>query len=52
VKKSGDVSSGGFDWCGLVGRKPCLPAFMGERKVLYQVTTLNRWITVFYSLPE
>jgi len=34
------------------GRKPCLPAFIGERKVSYQLTTLNRWITVFYSLPE
>jgi len=34
-------------WCGLVGRKPCLPAFMVERKVSYQLKTLNRWIIVF-----
>ena len=34
VKKTGDVSSGDFDGSGPVGRKPCLPAFTGERKVL------------------
>ena len=31
VKKAGAVSSGGFDWSGPVGRKPCLPAFTGEK---------------------
>ena len=30
VKKTGDVSIGGFDWSGPVGGKPCLPAFTGE----------------------
>jgi len=34
VKKADDVSSGSFDWSGPVSRKPCLPSFMGERKVL------------------